>query len=174
MLYSFSCLFSPHFGCGKLYSIVQHCKGDCFTPSLEHPNVTFTYKLSEKKPKLGFYRQKQPGITPFQAHNFCTIARDGDREKPKPFSQLQFTQHNTAASQPALYWLKKRDVAGLCLDATSAQHRGVFSPPIPKFPLYFPASLMQLWVPHSGQLWSHPEGPQNTTAENTSQFSKAK
>lgn len=111
-----------------------------------------------KKLKLGFYGQKQPGITPFQAHNFCTIARDGDREKPKPFSQLQFTQHNTAASQPALYWLKKRDVAGLCLDATSAQHRGVFSPPIPKFPLYFPASLMLLWVPHSGQPLEPPWG----------------
>lgn len=29
---------------------------------------------------------------------FCTIARDGERKKPKPFSQVQFTQYNIAAS----------------------------------------------------------------------------
>lgn len=84
-----------------------------------------------KKLKLGFYGQKQPGITPFQAHNFCTIARDGDREKPKPFSQLQFTQHNTAASQPALYWLKKRDVAGLSLMPLLPSTEVFFLPPFP-------------------------------------------
>lgn len=70
------------------------------------------------------------------------------------------SMYNIAASQPALHWLKQRDVAGLSLDATSALHRGVFFHPIPSCTLYFPASLPQLQI-HWGQLlepaWGSPK-----------------
>lgn len=40
----------------------------------------------------------KPGKLLPQLTLFCTIARDGERKNTKPFSQVQFTQYNIAAS----------------------------------------------------------------------------
>lgn len=170
--YSFS-LFSSSFWLWLLVSTctVATVQGTCtvalrgylFPPIIRNIHHTrdmmFASELPEKKRSLAFIGKSRNKTGKFLLPHLTFFAPAQLLEMVQvwvffpPFSQQQFTRYNITASQHPLT-VKQRwtDFAGLFLDATSASHKGYFFHSVTDCPLYFPASLMQLQVPHSSQL----------------------
>lgn len=140
-------------------TIVQHCKGDCFAPSLEQTTLKCHIHLQiiwEKAWLLWVKVWKIQVNSLPSSHFFAQLLEMVIGENSKPFSQLQFNAQHCCLSACTPRTVEQGDMAELSLDATSALHRGFLS--------------SYRYTQDSS--WSQPEGPQNTTAENSFQFPK--
>lgn len=159
VIHSFSCLFPPSFGCGEWYSLVQYCKGDCFAPSLEQTTLKCHIHLQIIWEKAWLLWAK---VWTIQVNSLPSSYF---------FAQLLETFLSAAVQCPTLLPLSLRSTdcgtkgCGWVVSGCHLCPAQSFS-----FTL-FSAAHSTCAVTGTLRTALGSEGPQNTTAENTSQFS---